>query len=604
MAEEAVAGPSAVTVLEPEVVLPTSASQRSLADTETPLGYATTRTLERVLSSCGLLHGAPLKFEAADDVAKGGVLLALPALLGEGLLSHTSEHYALPPGYYPMETIFVLLALLALVRCQSLEQTRYEAPGEWGRLLGLDRSPEVRTLRSKIATLCQTEGRAAQWQGQLAQKWMAASTPAEPELAGLYYVDGHVRVYHGSLTALPRRYLARLRLCLRGTTDYWVNGLGGEPFFVLTQTVNPGLVAVLRDQIIPRLLTDAPQPSAEALQADPQAVRFTVVVDREGFSPALFAELWEKRIAILTYHKRPGDPWPATEFTQKKVRLYTGQEVEPKLAERATPLKNGMTVREVRLLDEDGSQGSMITNHPRLELTRVVAGMKARWSQENYLKYMREHFGLDRIIEHGVTPLPETTVVVNPAWRRLDGEARRDRAALTRLRAQFGAHGLPEQPTPEQTQAFELKGDELRRKLEAQEAVLAARLRQRKETPRKLTLKELPEAERFGQLCPESKHFIDTLKMIAYRAESAMAGEVREFLAREDDARALLRRIYTTPVNLRPDPLGKTLTVEIHRLGSALQDAVVARLCTVLTETETCYPSTQLRLIYRQIGSI
>ena len=593
-----------MTVLPPVVALPTSASQRSLADTETPLGYATTRTLERVLSSCGLLHGAPLKFDTADDVAKGGVLLALPALLGEGLLSHTSEHYVLPPGYYPMETIFVLLALLALVRCQSLEQTRYEAPGEWGRLLGLDRSPEVRTLRSKIATLCQTEGRAAQWQGQLAQKWMAASTPAESELAGLYYVDGHVRVYHGALTALPRRYLARLRLCLRGTTDYWVNGLGGEPFFVLTQAVNPGLVAVLRDQIVPRLLTDAPQPSPEQLQADPHLVRFTVVVDREGFSPALFAELWERRIAILTYHKRPGDPWPGTEFTPKQVRLYTGQDVELKLAERATPLNNGMTMREVRLLDDDGAQGSILTSHPRLELTRVVAGMKARWSQENYLKYMREHFGLDRIIEHGVTPLPETTVVVNPAWRRLDGEARRDRAALTRLRAQFGAHGLPAQPTPAQTQAFELKGDELRRKLEAQEAVLEARLRQRKETPRKLTLKELPEAERFGQLCPESKHFIDTLKMIAYRAESAMAGEVRESLAREDDARALLRRIYTTPINLRPDPIAKTLTVEIHRLGSALQDAVVAKLCTVLTETETCYPGTQLRLIYRQVGSI
>ena len=134
------------------VELPTSASQRSLTDLGTPLGYATTRTLERVLSSCGLLHGAPLRFEAADDVAMGGVLLALPALLGQGLLSHTGEHYSLPPGYYPMETIFVLLALLALVRCQSLEQTRYEAPGEWGRLLGLDRSPEVRTLRSKITT--------------------------------------------------------------------------------------------------------------------------------------------------------------------------------------------------------------------------------------------------------------------------------------------------------------------------------------------------------------------------------------------------------------------------------------------------------------------
>lgn len=84
----------------------TSASQRSLSDTTTPHGYATSRALDRVLSSCGLLNGVPLRFERADDVAKGGVLFALPALLNEGLLCHTREHYALPPGYYPLETIF------------------------------------------------------------------------------------------------------------------------------------------------------------------------------------------------------------------------------------------------------------------------------------------------------------------------------------------------------------------------------------------------------------------------------------------------------------------------------------------------------------------
>ena len=48
-------------------------------------------------------------------------------------------------------------------------------------------------------------------------------------------------------------------------------------------------------------------------------------------------------------------------------------------------------------------------------------------------------------------------------------------------------------------------------------------------------MKKLPEKERFGQFCTESKHFIDTIKMIAYRAESALPGEVREALAREDD---------------------------------------------------------------------
>lgn len=122
--------------------------------------------------------------------------------------------------------------------------------------------------------------------------------------------------------------------------------------------------------------------------------------------------------------------------------------------------------------------------------------------------------------------------------------------------------------------------------------------------PRKITLKELPEAERFEHLCPESKHFIDTLKMIACRAESALAGEVREALARDDDARALLRRLFVTPANLRPDPVAKTLTVEIHRLGSPLQDAAIAHLCQALNETETYFPTTDLRLLYRQVGSI
>lgn len=567
------------------------------------MGYATTRTLDRVLSACGLLTSAKLEFVAADDVANGGVLLALPALLAEGLLRHTRAHYELPPGYYPLETLFLVLALLALGRCPSMEQVRYQAPGEWGKLLGLDRLPEVKTLRAKLALLCAQPGQAAQWQSQLAKEWMAGAEVEDQALAGLYYADGHVRVYHGGLTELPRRYVARQRLCLRGTTDYWVNGLGGEPFFVITQVVNPGLVRVLREAIVPRLLADTPPPAAESLPADPQAVRFTVVVDREGYSPALFAELQQQRVAILTYRKNPGEPWPAAEFVRQSVRLRTGEVVELALAERGVCLSNRLWVREVRERQDDGSQSSIVTTHRRMDLTRVAVAIGARWSQENYLKYMREHFGLDRLIAYGTTPLPESTVVINPAHRRLDHQVRRERALLTRLRAQFGAHGLPAQPTPAQIQAFEIAGGKLREKLQIQHALLSQRLQERKQTPRRVTLKDLPAAERFAQLCPESKHFIDTIKMIAYRAESAMAGELAQHLAREEDTRALLRRLYTTAVNLRPEPQTNTLTVEVHRMGSPLQDAAIGQLCQTLTETETTFPTTQLRLVYRQVGS-
>ena len=121
-------------------------SERSWADSQAPMGYGTTRTLERVMAACGLLTSVGLEFIRAEDVAQGGVLCALPALLTEGLLRHTRSVYTLPAGYYPLESLFLALALLALVRCPSLEQTRYQAPGKWGKLLGLDRLPEVKAL--------------------------------------------------------------------------------------------------------------------------------------------------------------------------------------------------------------------------------------------------------------------------------------------------------------------------------------------------------------------------------------------------------------------------------------------------------------------------
>ncbi len=114
------------------------------------MGYATTRPAERVAASIGGLAAAPPQFETACDVPKGGVLLALPALLAAGLLRHTRPLYTLPDGFYGIASIFVLLASMALARIQSIEQLRYVPPGEWGNLLGLDRIPEVRTLRKKL----------------------------------------------------------------------------------------------------------------------------------------------------------------------------------------------------------------------------------------------------------------------------------------------------------------------------------------------------------------------------------------------------------------------------------------------------------------------
>lgn len=561
---------------------------------------ATTRLEERLLASLGRLQAAPIRFEAVNDVPGGGVLCALPALLVLGLLRHSQKNFSLPPGYYPLETIFLVIAFLALARIQSLEAVRYEPPGEWGKLLGLDRIPEVRTLREKIQILCQNEQPVRSWSSTLAQEWMAA----EPESAGTLYIDGHVRVYHGKLTELPRRYVARQRLCLRGTTDYWVNAMDGQPFFVVTQAADPGLLKVLEEQIVPRLLREVPgQPTPEELAADPRRSRFTLIFDRAGYSPEFFARMWALRIAVITYHKFPQGQWADDEFNVRPVRLINGEEVALSLAERGVRLSNGFWMRELRQREESGHQTSMLSSDYQRELSAAAVALFARWCQENFFQYMGRHYGLDRLIEYGTQALPETTVVVNPTWRQKDQAVRRERALLVRQQAQFAALSLAvEAPAKAITQYEEAKG-KLLEQIQQQETKLNELKAQRKENAKHIALKDLPEKERFSQLCPTRKHFVDTIKLIAYRAETALVQVIREKLQREDDARALVRQIFESAVDLSPNQEQKTLTVRLHRLSSPAHDAALEHLCSELTASETTFPGTELRLLFEPIGT-
>ena len=113
------------------------------------MGMGGTRVVERVCAAVGLLQEAPSRFERAQSGAQGGVLWALPARLANGLLRRARECFRWPPGFYSLTHVLVLLAVMALARVKTLEPLRYQPAGEWGKLLGLERIPEVRTLTGK-----------------------------------------------------------------------------------------------------------------------------------------------------------------------------------------------------------------------------------------------------------------------------------------------------------------------------------------------------------------------------------------------------------------------------------------------------------------------
>lgn len=294
------------------------------------MGTACTRVDERTQAAFNALeNGASIEFETCLDVPKGGVLCALPALLSNGLLNDVEQYLGKLKGYYQTFHVLLLLAFMGLCRIRNAEQLREHAPGEFGKLLGLDRIPEVRCLRTKVKGLA-TEKSVEDWAANLSRQWMES----EPEAAGTLYIDGHVRVYHGHLTKLPKRHVSRERLCLRGITDYWVNDGTGRPFFVVEKTVDPGLLNTLEKDIVPRLLKDIPnQPSQQELQQNKWICRFILVFDREGYSPAFFRKMWkDHRIACMTYHKFPDDNWPLECFSNQEVIMPSGEKVNMKLA--------------------------------------------------------------------------------------------------------------------------------------------------------------------------------------------------------------------------------------------------------------------------------
>jgi transposase-like protein len=572
-----------------------SKSERTVRDSAAPMGMGALNVLGRMAASVGALDAVAPQFEPALDVPCGGVLFALPALLALGLIDSTPQILQLPKGYYGLDSILVLLAFIALARVPSIDKLRYYAPGEWGKLLGLDRIPEVRTLRAKIRVLAD-QGKSEPWSAALSQRWLHAA----PEQASVLYVDGHARVYNGAQTSLPRHYVARQRLCLRASIDYWVNAMDGQPFFRITQAVDPGLIHVIEQDIIPRLEREVPgQPSAELLAQQPRLHRFTMVFDREGYSPAFLERTKKRRIACLSYHKFPGADWPLQEFSEHQVTLCSGECVPMRLAERGTCLSNGLWVRELRKLTDSGHQTAILATDYQSNMVPLAGAMFARWSQENFFKYSRENFSLDRLIDYRTQEISEPIQVVNPAYRKLDGEVRSVLGKLSRLLAQFGACSIDKDIDREHIEPQLRQKAALQEQIEQLQAEATALKQKRKATARHIAFKDLPEEERFRQLSTHSKHLIDIIKMIAYRAETAMANVLREKLSRPDDTRSLLQALYTTEADLIPDYQEKTLTVRLHHMANGYSNDAISKLCEELNATETLFPRTELRLVLK-----
>lgn len=523
--------------------------------------------------------------------------MAVPALLAQGLLKHSEKFFQLPKGYYGMDSIFLIMSLITLSRVKSIEQLRYTSPGEWGKIIGLDRIPEVKTLREKINFLS-NKGSPEEWNAELSKDWMND----RPDSQLGFYIDGHVRVYHGSQTQLPRHFVSREKLCLRATVDYWVNAMDGQPFFLVNKAIDPGMIKVLDEDIVPRLITDVPnQPSDLDLEINPYLHKFTLVFDREGYSPDFFLRMKLKKIACISYHKFPDDPWSIEEFSDQKITLISGEETTVSLAERGIFLSNKLWVREIRKRSESGHQTSILSTDFMSNFTKVAVAMFARWSQENFFRYMRQEFNLDRLVDYNTESISDTTKVVNPAYREVSSAISKRNTILNRRLAKFSQYALNQDIDPEKIEAYQKNKSTLYEEIELLKFELQKLKTDKKNIDKHIEFGKLPDDKKFDKLSTKSKHFCDTIKMIAYRAETSMANILKDIMPRgNEDSRSVLRGIFNSSADITPKD--GFLIVKIHSQANQASNNFTQYLCTQLNETNEYFPGTNLMLKYEVVS--
>jgi len=228
--------------------------------------------------------------------------------------------------------------------------------------------------------------------------------------------------------------------------------------------------------------------------------------------------------------------------------------------------------------------------------------MFARWSQENFFKYMRENYNLDRIIDYSTDEIPETTKVVCPLYREADRDVKKLAAQLGRKRCECNELVLCDDIEPDTVIAYEEKKQVLLEEVREMKETLEELKECRRNTPRHVQLSDLPPEDRFRQLAMKSKYFIDTIKLIAYRAETAMANIIRRSMRHQNEARSLLRSLYATEADLLPDYDRNLLTVRLHQPANHCSAATIKKLCRELNETKVKFPGTNLRLIYELVS--
>jgi hypothetical protein len=560
------------------------------------------RDSERAAARWGQLTHAEPVFAPAARVPLAGLLLAIPALEATALLPCAATVFGcLRNGFYGLDTMLVEGVLRALAGQPRAEGATRVDPVALGRVLGTGRGPEVKTIRAKITDLAAT-GRADELLAAMAAAHVARLDASNPDLLAVFYVDGHVRAYHGA-HKVAKTHLSRLKFPAPATVETWVSDASGDPVLVVMAAPGASLAMELR-----RLLPDLRRAVGDTR-------RVLVGFDRGGWSPALFEHMDAQGFDVLTWRKGFAEDVDPDLFTDAAWLDETGRTHQWRVADTTVDLSTDddqvFTMRQVTLIVANNKTGRgergqdstrqihILTTRTDLPVEQVIYRMGSRWRQENYFRYARMHFDLDSHDAYATTEDDPTRLVPNPAKKKAHRQVLAARARYGRALAATDA-ALLDAVSPPQDESVLITNtdhDRLTTDLRDAEAALDTAQATHRAVPARLPLAQVNPGQQVLDI--QTKLITHAIRIAAFNTATALARDVRvhtSYARANHEAHALVRQALTGSGDI--DPGNGTLTVRLDPLPTGRATAAIAQLCEHLTATKTHFPGTNLILRY------
>lgn len=551
-------------------------------DSECARQIAMQRQMEWLWGRLGLIEEQSALFPPVARTKYAGTLLALALLSVTGLLEEVRRHLGkLSNGLYGVRSVVTTLIVMAMLRCKRPEQLKGFDPTELGAVLGLCRAPEMKTLRRKLKALSQDENQVV----ALVRARALRHAARHQEAMAFLYIDGHVRPYFGD-KKLGKAHHTGMRIALPATTDYWVCDDKGAPVLVVITEGNKAMTKVIESLL------------QEVRQVVGPDVRPTVVFDRGGYSPKLFARLVKAGFDFITYRKGIYRKFPKSRFKPVAVRR-AGRDVPTPVYDVQVRLKGYGLVRCVAVLRDDGGQTQVLTSRRDLSAAQVLFRMFSRWQQENLFKYLRESYALDALWTYQTVEADPDRLVPNPQRTALDKQITQLRALRQKQASLLGQLVHQSHPLDPSQRADELDAQRTAAaRLAPLDQQIAALKTQRKALPKKVTLASVRESKDLLELARAPMLLTDVIKMTAFHLESMLLTALAPHLKRADqEGRACIADLMHLEGRLEPQ--ADHLRVTLSRPSAPRYVRALEALCGHLNQMTPCFPETSLRLRFQ-----